>query len=119
MYTIMLSNTKRGAVHDPPSYNFKARMNTNTMICHHNLWAFVSSVCVCVCVGGWVSGWVGVECVCGWGVGVFMCVRMSVCESERESACVLCVNASVGVCGYVRAGARALIYVIHLHEAMI
>ena len=67
----------------------------------------------------WVSGWVGVECVCGWGVGVFMCVRMSVCESERESACVLCVNASVCVCGYVRAGARALIYVIHLHEAMI
>ena len=40
-------------------------------------------VCVCVCVGGWVCGWVGVcVCVCVWvdmGVGVGGWVGGCVC----------------------------------------
>jgi len=44
--------------------------------------ARASRWCVCVFVGGWVSGWMGwVGWVGGWWVGfVFVCVCVCVCE---------------------------------------
>ena len=46
-------------------------------------------VCVfaCICLGGWMGGWVGV-CVC---VCACVCACVCVCERSRACACMICV----------------------------